>query len=62
MSKTEHNLINIATFHKEDSVANRAMKILRKRYNKTYHWCYEWDGLVINSSHAEASCCLCFDN
>ena len=59
MSKTEHNLVNIATFHEEDKVANRAMRILRSRYNETYHWCPEWDYLVINETHLEANCCLC---
>jgi hypothetical protein len=41
-------LIDVATFHPEDKVANRAMKILRTRYSKGYHFCWEMDELALN--------------
>lgn len=50
----EHRLVEIATMHPDDKVANRAMKILRKRYDKTYIWCADCDYLVTK----EKDCCL----
>ena len=61
ISKTEHNLMRIATFHDSDIVADRAMKILRSRYNKTYHWCPGLDYLATTYTPTkEWWCCNCF--
>ena len=60
MSNTENRLFEIATFNEDDAIAKRALLILKKRYDKTYHWCPEWDYLVIKSSDIEAVYCLCF--
>ena len=50
----ELDLINIATFDPSDSVANAAMKQLRKDYDPTYMFCLDCDGLVVK----EKECCL----
>jgi len=55
----ESELAKIATYHKVDSIANRAMKILRSRYNSTYHWCLDWDQLVICDKDHEYKFCNC---
>lgn len=52
--KTEHELISIAEQHPDDSVANEAMKELRQRFDKTYDWCMDCDGLACK----EKDCCL----
>lgn len=51
-------LENIATFSKSNTRANAAMRLLHK-VDLTYHWCDEWDGLVINSSDPETRSCSC---
>jgi len=50
---SEENLILIAQ-HSGDKAANTAMKELRKRFDKTYGWCEDCDGLVIK----EKDCCM----
>lgn len=52
--KTEDELIEIAQQHIDDNVANKAMKELRERFDKTYIWCQDCDGLVCK----EKDCCL----
>ena len=52
--KTEIELIKIAEQHPEDSEANKAMKELRERFDKSYGWCSDCDGLVVK----ENDCCL----
>lgn len=47
-------LIMVAEGHPEDSVANRAMKILRQRYSQEYFWCQDCDGMVVTPEF----CCL----
>lgn len=54
------NLISVATFDESNEKANEAMGKLRK-IDKTYHWCAEWDDLVICSSDIEANHCTCFE-
>lgn len=39
--------------------SKEAMKKLRE-INPTYHWCYEWDGMVICDKDKEFEACLCF--
>lgn len=45
MSRIEEMLIHIAEYWCDDR-ANRAMKILRERYDKSYFWCADCDFLV----------------
>lgn len=52
--KTENELINLAQTHPSQSVANKAMKELRERFDPTYFWCVDCDGLVVK----ESECCL----
>ncbi len=51
---TEDELINLATWHIDDEVANKAMVELRERFDNTYFWCTDCDGLVVK----EKDCCL----
>jgi len=50
----EERLVNIATFHSSDKIANAAMKALREEFDETYGWCEDCDGLVCK----EQDCCL----
>lgn len=52
--KTEAQLINIATWNQDDKIASEAMKELHLRFDKTYGWCQDCDGLVVK----ESECCL----
>ena len=52
--KTELDLIRLAEMHPDDKVANAAMKDLRERFDSTYGWCMDCDGLVVK----EKECCL----
>lgn len=53
--ETEENaLINIAQNHQDDKIAMDAMKKLKEKYDPTYGWCSDCDGLVCK----EADCCL----
>ena len=51
-------LVNIATFDTNDDVAKAAMKQL-KSINKSYHWCEEWDYLVMCDEDPEYASCMC---
>ncbi len=52
--KTENELIDLATWHIDDAVANKAMAELRERFDSTYFWCTDCDGLVVK----DKDCCL----
>ena len=52
--KTEDELAYIAEQHPDDEVANKAMAELRERFDSTYTWCVDCDGLVVK----EKDCCL----
>ena len=52
--KTEIELIKLAENHADDNIANSAMKELRYRFDETYIWCQDCDGLVCK----EKDCCL----
>lgn len=54
MKRSEHTLILIAERSLDDKAANEAMKELRERFDKTYFWCEDCDGLVTT----EKDCCL----
>lgn len=45
---------DVATFHPNDNFANKAMKELRNRFDETYFWCGDCDGLVCK----QKECCL----
>lgn len=50
----EGELAMLAEGHEEDTVANEAMRILQKRFNKTYFWCTDCDGVVTTPK----KCCM----
>jgi len=51
---TEDMLIVIAQHEPDDVLANIAMKELREKYDPTYMWCEDCDGVVCK----EKDCCL----
>ncbi len=53
-----HALRAIAERDKDESKASRAMEILRKA-DPSYHWCDDWDGMVICDKDEEFKCCTC---
>lgn len=59
MSNKEKRLAKIAEMSKCDYRASKAMKLLREKFNPTYHWCWDWDGMVIADTHKEYECCTC---
>jgi len=52
--KTEEELIFIAECEEDDKKAKRAMNELRKRFDKSYGWCADCDGMVVKDNE----CCL----
>ena len=36
--------------------------ITDKEIQEGWHYCYEWDGMLINKSWPEAECCKCFED
>ena len=52
--KTELELIKVAEQHPDDNKAKEAMSELRNRFDRTYGWCNDCDGLVCK----EKDCCL----
>ncbi|GAA3654876.1 hypothetical protein [Flavivirga jejuensis] len=52
--KSELQLIRIAEMHDDDNVANTSMKILQEKFDPTYKWCQDCDGLVVK----EKECCI----
>lgn len=53
-NKTENRLIIIAERNPDDKVSSEAMKELRERFDKSYGWCDDCDGLVVK----EKDCCI----
>jgi len=53
INETESKLMQLAEQHPEDEIANEAMAELRKRFDSTYFWCVDCDGLVTT----EKNCC-----
>jgi hypothetical protein len=51
--KTEIELIILAEQNSNNNLANKAMRQLRERFDKTYIWCYDCDGVVCK----EQDCC-----
>lgn len=54
MDKLESGLILIAENDPCDKKAKQSMKELREKFDKTYMWCLDCDGLVVK----EKDCCL----
>ena len=54
INKEELKLIEIAEQHPNDEVSKKAMKELREKYDETYFWCDDCDGLVTT----KANCCM----
>lgn len=50
---TEIQLIQMATFQEDGSVANACMKELGRRFGSTYGWCTDCDGPEVR----ESECC-----
>lgn len=54
MKKTENELIILTQVHPDGSVASSSMKELRERFDNTYDWCMDCDGIVCK----QKDCCL----
>lgn len=52
-------LIRIAELDPEIEGANSAMQQLKRTVNKTYHWCHDWDDMVICDTDPEFEACTC---
>lgn len=50
----ELKLMRIAEQHPNDEVSAKAMQDLRSKYDETYFWCDDCDGIVTT----EANCCM----
>lgn len=53
----ENKLAGIATFSQSERMANLAMWLLRKLFNKQYHWCPDFDYLAKDNKN-----CDCYGN
>lgn len=53
-AEIERLIVSIAQGHSDDKYANNAMKQLKERFDKTYMFCVDCDGLVTK----EKDCCL----
>lgn len=58
----EHRLVLIASVSKDTEKASSAMRQLKQDFNKTYHWCPDWDFAAICDKDIEYECCLCKKN
>lgn len=54
MTQEELELVISAETHPDDEIANKAMKELRLKYDITYGWCEDCDGLVVK----QKDCCM----
>lgn len=52
--RSEIKLIRLAEQSPDDEIANKAMKELRERFDESYFWCMDCDGLVCK----EKDCCM----
>lgn len=52
--ETENELMQLAQDHPDNEITELAMAKLRDRFDKTYIWCVDCDGLVVK----EKDCCL----
>jgi hypothetical protein len=51
---TEEQLVNFAQNHPDDKMASQAMGVLKRKFDNTYIYCMECDGLVCKVKQ----CCL----
>lgn len=56
--KYETPLARAAETSSNEDLANRCMAKLRE-LNHTYHWCVEWDYMVICDKDKEYELCIC---
>lgn len=61
-NKLEHKLAMYATYCHYNWLADIILTILRKYFDKSYHFCEEWDGLVLSNEDQEADKCFCSCN
>lgn len=54
-----YKLEQLAENSKNDDEAKQAMRILRVCVNHTYHWCPDWDDMVICNRHHAWKACTC---
>lgn len=54
MTKEEAELIWTAQYDRDEQKANDAMKQLKEKYDETYGFCNDCDGLVVK----ESECCM----
>jgi hypothetical protein len=59
--KAIKRLVRIAERDPDPVAAYGAMQMLRQ-VNPTYHWCYEWDEMVICDKDPEYDSCICSKN
>lgn len=41
--------------------ADMTLKLTREELDEGWHFCYEWDQMLICKDWPEAECCLCYD-
>lgn len=51
----EDELINEAMWAESEEEASEAMRQLREEFDPTYHWCEDYDGLVMTLQECSAS-------
>jgi len=56
--KNKQRLLKIAELSKDEEEMKAAMAKLRAM-NPSYHWCPDWDFMVICDTDVEAKGCLC---
>ena len=44
----------------EQLISSPFGKLTKQEVKDGWHFCCEWDGMLIHSSHPEAECCYCF--
>lgn len=48
---SEHELADMATFAEDELDAALAMYVLQEKFDPTYGWCYDCDGLAVKKPH-----------
>lgn len=38
---------------------NHSLSLTKEEVKQGYHFCYEWDGLLIHVTHPEFKACIC---
>ena len=58
-SKEIRDIEIVAENHTDDERSYEAMSFLREEVNPTYHWCPDWDYMVICDTDSEWEACGC---